>query len=93
MSPEQFQGDTVDERSDLYSVGATVYEMVTGNPPFLGDNPMAVAYAHINTPPVPPTVHKLECPGDLEELILGLLAKEPSDRPESARGVLLPWSG
>ena len=88
MSPEQFESDTVDERSDLYSAGATVYEMVSGIRPFLGDSPMAVIYGHINTPPVPPTVHNPDCPKDLEDLVLALLAKGPSDRPESASGVL-----
>ncbi len=65
-----------------------LYEMVTGRPPFLGDDSVAIIGQHINTPPVAPTWHNSECPRALDALILRLLAKDPSERPESASDVL-----
>ena len=84
MPPEQALGGEVTPRSDLYSLGAMLYEMVTGRPPFPGDDPTAVISQHINTPPVAPSWHTEHCPPDLEELILRLLAKDPGERPASA---------
>jgi len=88
MPPEQAMGGEVTPRSDLYSLGAMLYEMVTGRPPFLGDDSVAIIGQHINTPPVAPTWHNGACPRPLEALILRLLAKDPSGRPESATDVL-----
>ena len=88
MPPEQAMGGEVTPRSDLYSLGAMLYEMVTGRPPFLGDDSVAIIGQHINTPPVAPTWHNGECPRALDALILRLLAKDPSERPESATDVL-----
>ncbi|MCI0895789.1 MAG: protein kinase, partial [Chloroflexi bacterium] len=88
MPPEQAMGGEVTPRSDLYSLGAMLYEMVTGRPPFLGDDAVAIIGQHINTPPVAPTWHNSECPRPLDALILRLLAKDPSERPESASDVL-----
>ncbi|MFQ6028743.1 MAG: serine/threonine-protein kinase PknK, partial [Dehalococcoidia bacterium] len=88
MPPEQAMGGEVTPRADLYSLGAMLYEMVTGRPPFLGDDSVAIIGQHINTPPVAPTWHRPECPRPLESLILRLLAKDPSERPESASDVL-----
>ena len=88
MPPEQAMGGEVTPRSDLYSLGAMLYEMVTGRPPFLGDDSVAIIGQHINTPPVAPTWHNSECPRQLEALIMRLLAKDPSERPESATDVL-----
>ena len=88
MPPEQAMGGEVTPRSDLYSLGAMLYEMVTGRPPFLGDNSVAIIGQHINTPPVAPIWHNNECPRSLDALILRLLAKDPSERPESANDVL-----
>ena len=62
--------------------------MVTGRPPFLGDDSVAIIGQHINTPPVSPIWHNGECPRALDALILRLLAKDPSERPESAADVL-----
>ncbi|MFQ6030213.1 MAG: AAA family ATPase, partial [Dehalococcoidia bacterium] len=80
-------GGEVTPRADLYSLGAMLYEMVTGRPPFLGDDSVAIIGQHINTPPVAPTWHCPECPRPLEALILRLLAKDPSERPQSATDV------
>ena len=81
-------GGAVTPRSDLYSLGAMLYEMVTGRPPFLGDDSVAIIGQHINTPPVAPTWHNGQCPRALDALILRLLAKDPSERPDSATDVL-----
>ena len=88
MPPEQAMGGEVTPRSDLYSLGAMLYEMVTGRPPFLGDDVVAIIGQHINTPPVTPTWHNSRCPRPLEALIMRLLAKNPSERLESANDVL-----
>jgi tetratricopeptide (TPR) repeat protein len=88
MPPEQAMGGEVSPRSDLYSLGAMLYEMVTGRPPFLGDDSVSIIGQHINTPPVAPTWHNSGCPRSLDALIIRLLAKDPSERPESASDVL-----
>ncbi|MCH8282536.1 MAG: protein kinase, partial [Chloroflexi bacterium] len=88
MPPEQAMGGEVTPKSDLYSLGAMLYEMVAGRPPFLGDDSVGIIGQHINTPPVATTWHNPECPRALDALILRLLAKDPSERPESASDVL-----
>jgi len=88
MPPEQAMGGEVTPKSDLYSLGAMLYEMATGRPPFLGDDPVAIIGQHINTSPVAPTWHNGQCPRALEALIMRLLAKNPSERPNSATDVL-----
>ncbi|MCH7801742.1 MAG: protein kinase, partial [Chloroflexi bacterium] len=88
MPPEQAMGGEVTPKADLYSLGAMLYEMVCGRPPFLGDDNIAIIGQHINTPPVAPTWHRSDCPRPLEALIMRLLSKNPSDRPESASDVL-----
>ena len=93
MPPEQAMGGDVTPQSDLYSLGAMLYEMVCGRPPFLGDDSVAIIGQHINTPPVAPTWHNSECPRALEALILRLLTKDPSERPESATDVLTALEG
>ena len=87
MPPEQAMGGEVTPKSDLYSLGAMLYEMVTGRPPFLGDDSVAILGQHINTPPVAPAWHNGQCPRPLEALIMRLLAKDPLERPESASDV------
>jgi class 3 adenylate cyclase len=84
MPPEQALGRPAEARSDLYALGAMLYEMVTGRPPFLGDDAVSVISQHINTPPVAPSWHNADVPRALEALILRLLAKAPEDRPEHA---------
>ena len=87
MPPEQALGRQPDARSDLYALGSVMYEMVTGRPPFLGDDSVAIISQHINTAPVAPTWHNPELPRALENLILALMAKAPEERPESATAV------
>jgi tetratricopeptide (TPR) repeat protein len=88
MPPEQAMGGKVTAKVDLYSLGAMLYEMLTGRPPFVGDDSVAIIGQHINTPPVSPTWHRADLPPALETLILQLLEKDPERRPESAAVVL-----
>ena len=88
MPPEQAMGGKVTAKADLYSLGAMLYEMVTGRPPFVGDDSVAIIGQHINTPPVSPTWHRADLPPALETLIMQLLEKDPDKRPASATVVL-----
>ena len=88
MAPEQAQGQPVDGRADLYSLGCLLYELVTGRPPFTGPNTMAVISQHVHVPPSPPSDHNPDIPRGLERLILKLLAKIKEQRPSSAEDVL-----
>ena len=92
MPPEQALGGEVSPQSDLYALGAMLYELLTGRPPSAGDDPTAVISQHINTPPVAPSWHTDTCPPALEELILHCLRKDPADRPASADAVLASLS-
>ncbi|MGI8927798.1 MAG: serine/threonine-protein kinase, partial [Tepidiformaceae bacterium] len=87
MPPEQAVGGEVSARSDLYSLGAMLYEMITGRPPFQGDDATAVISQHLNTAPVAPSWHTEDCPPPLEALILRMLEKDPAKRPASAAEV------
>ena len=80
MSPEQAEGKAVDSRSDLYSLGATVYHLLAGRQPFLGATSLAVALAHIKEPPVPIAQMRPDVPVGLSDIIDRLLCKRPADR-------------
>jgi hypothetical protein len=80
ISPEQGQGRKVDHRSDIYSLGATLYHMVTGQPVFEGDSHASVIYAHVHTPPRPPHELRLDVPPAVSAIIGKMLAKDPEQR-------------
>ena len=84
MSPEQGKGLWVDHRSDLYSLGVILYEMLTGAPPFSGQNPVSVILKHIRESPPPIGEVNLAVPEQTQQIVLRLLAKEPVDRHQSA---------
>jgi tetratricopeptide (TPR) repeat protein len=88
MPPEQAMGGEITAKADLYSLGAMLYEMVTGRPPFTGDDMVAVIGQHINTPPVSPNWHRPDLLPALAALIMRLLEKDPQKRPASATEVL-----
>ena len=84
LPPEQALGKSSDARSDLYSLGALLYEMLTGQPPFPGDDAVAIMGRHLSAVPVTPSKLRPELSADLDRLVLGLLAKRPEERPASA---------
>jgi serine/threonine protein kinase len=84
LSPEQARGDWVDWRSDLYSTGCLLYELLTGRPPFTGDSPIAIAYQHVLQNPVPPSQFNPEIPGLVDSIVLRAMAKDPAQRYQSA---------
>jgi eukaryotic-like serine/threonine-protein kinase len=85
MAPEQVRGKPVDARTDIYSFGALAYHLVCGRPPFVGDNAIAIGFAHLSEPVVPPRQLRREVTPALEAAILAALAKAPEDRPSSAK--------
>lgn len=84
LSPEQARGERVDARSDLYSTGCVMYELLTGQPPFTGDSPVSIAYQHVREAPVPPTDVDPEIPEWIEAIVLKAMAKDTDDRYQSA---------
>ncbi|HXO51950.1 MAG TPA: Stk1 family PASTA domain-containing Ser/Thr kinase [Mycobacterium sp.] len=84
LSPEQARGDSVDARSDVYSLGCVLYEILTGEPPFVGDSPVAVAYQHVREAPVPPSGRHEGLSPELDAVVLKALAKNPDNRYQTA---------
>ncbi|MGW9349563.1 protein kinase domain-containing protein [Nocardiopsis flavescens] len=87
MAPEQVRGERVGQAGDLYSLGAILYQMLTGEPPFSGDDPLAVLRGHLRHKPRPVASVNPGLPGPLAELVDALLAKRPEERPASAEEV------
>jgi serine/threonine-protein kinase len=84
LSPEQARGEHVDLRSDIYSTGCMLYELVTGAPPFTGDSPVAVAYQHVREDPVLPSEYDDTLPPAVDSVVLKAMAKNPANRYQSA---------
>jgi serine/threonine-protein kinase len=84
LSPEQAKGEQVDARSDLYSTGCLLYELLTGRPPFIGDSPVAVAYQHVRESPQAPSFYDPEVPPVVDAIVMKALAKHPDERYQSA---------
>ncbi|GGZ82948.1 Stk1 family PASTA domain-containing Ser/Thr kinase [Streptomyces echinoruber] len=84
LSPEQAKGEQVDSRSDLYSTGCLLYELLTVRPPFVGDSPVAVAYQHVREEPQPPSVFDPEITPEMDAIVLKALVKDPDYRYQTA---------
>ncbi|MFJ3877063.1 tetratricopeptide repeat protein [Streptomyces sp. NPDC090077] len=87
MAPEQLRGQTPTPSADLYALGVSLYELLTGRPPFTADSAYAVIAMHLSTTPEPPSTHRPALPPGLDTLITSLLAKDPVDRPPTAEEV------
>ncbi len=85
LSPEQARGETDDSRSDLYSTGCLLYELLVGRPPFVGDSPVSVAYQHVRETPLPPSQLDPEISPEIDAVVLKALAKDRSERYQSAK--------
>lgn len=84
LSPEQARGGPISPASDLYSVGVVLYEMLTGQVPFAGEQPLEIAMKHLSGVPTPPSAHRRGVPRELDQIVLRALAKTPADRYRSA---------
>ncbi|MCP2276754.1 serine/threonine protein kinase [Nocardia amikacinitolerans] len=84
LSPEQARGETVDARSDVYSVGCVLFEILTGEPPFTGDSPIAVAYQHVREDPRLPSHVHASVPRELDSVVLKAMSKNPANRYQTA---------
>ncbi|MGI8900316.1 MAG: Stk1 family PASTA domain-containing Ser/Thr kinase [Nocardioides sp.] len=84
LSPEQARGETVDSRSDVYSTGCLLYELLTGRPPFVGDSPVSVAYQHVREQAAPPSTLDEDLPPEVDAIVMNALAKPIDERYQSA---------
>jgi serine/threonine-protein kinase len=84
LSPEQAQGAEVDRRTDIYSLGMVLYEMLAGRPPFTGDSPVAIAYQAVREIPPPPSTHNSRVPPALDAIVMKAMSKDPGARYPSA---------
>ena len=84
LSPEQARGETVDSRSDVYSTGCLLYELLTGRPPFIGDSPVSVAYQHVREQAKPPSAYDEDLTPELDAIVMKALAKNVGERYASA---------
>jgi serine/threonine-protein kinase len=84
LSPEQARGELVDARSDVYAAGCVLYELITGDPPFTGDSPVAVAYQHVREDPIPPSRQNPDVSAALDAVVLKAMSKNPANRYQSA---------
>ena len=87
LSPEQARGETVDSRSDLYSVGCLLFELLTGRPPFVGESSISVAYQHVREAPAAPSSLVPGLPAGVDAVVLHALAKDPAERYPDARAM------
>jgi beta-lactam-binding protein with PASTA domain/predicted Ser/Thr protein kinase len=85
LSPEQARGESVDARSDVYAAGCVLFELVIGQPPFVGDSPVSVAYQHVREEPRVPSSINREVPPDIDAIVLKALAKNPLNRYQSSQ--------
>jgi eukaryotic-like serine/threonine-protein kinase len=84
LSPEQARGESVDARSDVYATGCVLYELLCGQPPFIGDSPVSVAYQHVREDARPPSLLNRDVPPPIDAVVLKALAKNPLNRYQSA---------
>jgi serine/threonine-protein kinase len=87
LSPEQAQGAEVDFRTDVYSLGMVLYEMLAGKPPFTGDSPVAVAYQQLSQTAPPPSTHNPDVPPALDAIVMRAMAKNPDERQATAEEI------
>ncbi len=88
LSPEQARGEEVDARSDLYSAGCLLFELLCGRPPFVGESPVAVAYQHVREEPPRPSEFAPDVPAELDQVVMRALAKDPAQRYQTAQEFL-----